>query len=130
MSAVTASRSGPLSALILIAPFGLIWYCRASWPATNTALPLAEIQVSSEFGVLLAFASAMSPSLPPQPMVAPSLPFDCQIDCWSLCENSLGGSGLATLLVLLYCASVVGLISGPTLSCTASLPASNSALRL
>ena len=38
------------------------------------------------------------------------------------------GSGFATRLVLWYCASVVGWISGPTLSCTASLPASNSVL--
>src|SRR5262249_51172517 len=116
MMAFTASRSPPLSAEILIAPPGLVWYCSASCPATNTALPLAEMQVSREFEEL--DDSAMSPSLPPQPMVAPSLPFDCHTDCWSLCENSLGGSGLATRLVLWYCARVVGWISGPTLSCT------------
>ena len=28
-----------------------------------------------------------------QPEAAPSGACDCQTDCWSLCENSLGGSG-------------------------------------
>src|SRR6185436_847320 len=86
------------------------------------------MQVSSAFGVLLLLDNAMSPSRPPQPTVAPSLPSDCQIDCWSLCENSFGGSGFATLLVELYCASEVGFTSGPTFSCTASLPWSHSDL--
>ena len=27
---------------------------------------------------------------PPQPTVEPSAPCDCQTDCWSLCEKSLG----------------------------------------
>ena len=44
------------------------------------------------------------------------------MDCWSLCENSLGGNG--TLLAL-YCASVVGTISGPTFNTTPMRPASN-----
>ena len=35
----------------------------------------------------------------------------CQDDCWSLCENSLGGSGTDFAR---YCASVVGMINGPT----------------
>ena len=89
-----------------IAPPGLIWYCSASRPATNTALPEAEMQVSSELVALLDIA--MSPSRPPQPTVEPSVPFDCHTDCWSLCENSFGGSGFATRFVLWYCASVVG----------------------
>ncbi len=109
-----------------IAPFPLIWYCMASRPETNTALLLAEMQVSCALDGLL--ESAMSPSRPPQPLVDPSLPSDCHTDCWSLCEKSLGGSGLATLLELLYCASVVGWINGPTLSWIASRPASNSDL--
>src|SRR5687768_13856655 len=101
ISAFTASRNPGLlgfMALIRIAPLVLVWYCSASRPATNTALPDAEIQVSSEFGELLLAESAMSPSRPPQPTVDPSVPFDCHTDCWSLCENSLGGSGLATRL--------------------------------
>src|ERR1044071_3194904 len=102
MSALTASRNPGFelsSAVMRIAPVGLVWYCSASRPATNTALPDAEMQVSSEFGELLLLASAMSPSLPPQPTVEPSVPFDCHTDCWSLCENSLGGSGFVTRLV-------------------------------
>ncbi len=47
------------------------------------------MQVSSELVALLDIA--MSPSRPPQPTVEPSVPFDCHTDCWSLCENSLGG---------------------------------------
>ena len=111
MMALSALRSGVFSALIRTAPPGLTWYCSASRPATNTALPEAEIQVSSELVALLDIA--MSPSRPPQPTVEPSVPFDCHTDCWSLCENSLGGSGFATRFVLWYCASVVGWISGP-----------------
>ena len=69
---------------------------------------------------LLLPASARSPMLPPQPTVEPSGEDDCQIDCWSLCENSCGGSGFSTRLPLLYCTRVMGTTSGPTLSCTAA----------
>ena len=62
---------------------------------------------------------------PPQPEVAPSGDSDCQTDCWSLCENSLGGS-LTDLF--LYSSLVVGWTSEPTLSTTPSLPASNSGI--
>ena len=57
---------------------------------------------------------------PPQPEVAPSGDDDCQTDCWSLCENSLGGSGTDFAV---YCALVVGCTSVPTLSITPILPA-------
>ena len=60
---------------------------------------------------------------PPQPEVAPSGRSDCHTDCWSLCENSLGGSGTD---LALYCATVVGTTSGPTLSWIASRFASHS----
>jgi hypothetical protein len=59
---------------------------------------------------------------PPQPEVAPSGLLACQTDCWSLCENSFGGSGTERAV---YCALVVGTISGPTLSSTPRRPASN-----
>ena len=48
MSALSASRSGVFSALMRDRAAGLIWYCSASRPATNTALPDAEMQVSNE----------------------------------------------------------------------------------
>src|SRR3954471_24539871 len=60
---------------------------------------------------------------PPQPELAPSGDDACQYDCWSLCENSLGGSGTDPAR---YCALVVGATSVPTFSSTAILPASNS----
>ena len=56
-----------------------------------------------------------SPMRPPQPDVAPSGADDCHTDCWSLCENSLGGSGTARAR---YCALVVGCTSVPTFSNT------------
>src|SRR5690606_14328803 len=95
-----------------IAPEGLTWYCSASRPETNTALPEAEMQVSSDCSLL---DNARSPSRPPQPIVEPSLPSACQKLCWSLCENSLGGSGYFARSGLLYSASVSGVISEPTL---------------
>ena len=49
---------------------------------------------------------------PPQPTVAPSGRSACQVDCWSLCENSLVGRGAE---LLRYCALVIGCISGPAL---------------
>ena len=55
---------------------------------------------------------------PPQPEVAPSGADDCHTDCWSLWENSLGGSGTE---LFVYCSLVVGWTSVPTLSITASL---------
>src|SRR5688572_20729123 len=127
MMVFTMLRSAPFNALMRIAPLGLTWYCSASRPETNTALLLAEMQVSWAFDGLL--ESAMSPSRPPQPLVEPSLPSDCQTDCWSLCEKSLGGNGLSARFELWYCTRVVGWINGPTLSWIASRPASNSDLR-
>ena len=62
-----------------IAPFWPTWYGIASWPATNTAFPLAEMQVSWEFDGPL--ESARSPSRPPQPWVDFSSPSVCQSDC-------------------------------------------------
>ncbi len=96
-----------------IAPLGAIWYCSASRPETNTALPDAEMQVSNDCSLL---DSARSPSRPPHPTVEPSLPSACQKLCWSLCENSLGGSGYFARSGLLYSASVSGVTSEPTLS--------------
>ena len=55
---------------------------------------------------------------PPQPDVAPSSADDCHTDCWSLCENSLGGKGTERAR---YCALVVGCTSVPTLSITTQL---------
>ena len=83
-----------------------------------TALPDTFTQVK----VALPFEFRnRSPSRPPQPEVAPSGSDDCHTDCWSLCENSFGGSGT---LRALYSARVVGWIKVPTLSSTPSLPAS------
>ena len=84
------------------------------------------MQVKSESLLLL---KATSPILPPQPMVEPSGEEDCHTDCWSLCENNLGGSGYLTRLLLLYCSRVKGTIKGPTLSCTAALPVLNKLVR-
>ena len=104
------------------APPVLTWYCSALSPDKNTALPVTEIQVNNE-GVFL--PSTRSPMLPPQPTVEPSGDDDCQVDCWSLCEKSLGGCGNSFLLLLLKPARLIGTTSGPTLSCTAALPLSN-----
>src|SRR5262249_30523438 len=76
--------------LMPTAPLVLTWYCSAVSPERKTALPDTDTQVKSE----LPFCdSARSPILPPQPTVEPSGDDDCQIDCWSLCEKSLGGCG-------------------------------------
>ena len=101
------------TALIATAPLVLTWYESALSPDRKTALPVTLIQVNSELPLLV---SARSPRLPPQPMVEPSGDDDCQIDCWSLCENSLGGSGKLVRSAPLYWARVKGTTSGPTLS--------------
>ena len=80
----------PVTLPILTAPPVLTWYCRAVSPDRNTALPETDMQVNSE---LLFCVSTRSPMLPPQPTVEPSGEDDCQVDCWSLCENSFGGTG-------------------------------------
>jgi len=83
-------------------------------------LPEAEMQVK----VLWPFIEASrSPMRPPQPTRAPSGACACQVDCWSLCEKSLGGSGTERAE---YCCLVVGASRGPTLATTAARPASNS----
>jgi hypothetical protein len=74
------------------APLVLTWYCSAWSPDRNTALPATEMQVNSAL-VFCRWSSTRSPMLPPQPTVEPSGEDDCQVDCWSLCENSLGGCG-------------------------------------
>ena len=99
------------------------WYCTADWPDMNTALPETLTQVNVARALL---DRNRSPMRPPQPEVAPSGSDDCHTDCWSLCENSLGGSG--TLRALNW-ALVVGCIRVPTLSSTPRRPASNSSLR-
>ncbi len=99
-------------------PVVVTWYCTALWPERYTALPATLMQVN----VLLPLPAAnRSPMRPPQPEVAPSGESDCQNDCWSLCENSLGGSGTERAV---YWALVVGCTSVPTLSSVAILPAS------
>ena len=103
-------------------PRGDTWYCTAERPDTNTALPDTLTQVN----VALPLPAAnRSPMRPPQPDVAPSGADDCHTDCWSLCENSLGGNGTERLV---YWVLVVGTISGPTLAMMASLPASQMVL--
>src|SRR5690606_27998924 len=109
-----------LATLTATGPAVLHWYCKASRPARNTVLPVTEMQVNSALPLP---ASARSPMLPPQPRVEPSAPCDCHTDCWSLCENSLGGSGT---LPPKYWRRVVGTTSGPTFNCTAAWPALNS----
>ena len=92
-----------------MAPLLPTWYWRTSCPDSHTALPLAEIDV--KIARWLADANR-SPRRPPQPTVAPSGWNDCQVFCWSLCENRLAGRGCPALA---YCALVVGRVSGPTL---------------
>jgi hypothetical protein len=67
------------------------WYWIACRPASQTALPEAEMLVKIAFAPLP--ASSRSPMRPPHPVTAPSGASACQIDCWSLCENSLAGLG-------------------------------------
>ena len=93
------------------------WCCTAVLPERKTALPDTLTQVNV---ALLLPASNRSPMRPPQPDAAPSGADDCQTDCWSLCENSLGGSGTDFAV---YCALVVGCTSVPTLSGTPIVPA-------
>jgi hypothetical protein len=113
-------NSGALMPRKATEPVGATWYCTACCPLMYTALPLTFTQVKVAW---LFDDRNKSPMRPPQPEVEPSGSELCQTDCWSLCENSLGGSG--TLLAL-YCASVVGCMSVPTFSSTAMRPASNS----
>ena len=108
-----------------MAPLVLSWYCSAVSPDRKTALPVTDMQVNRALAFRL-LAIARSPMLPPQPTLEPSGDEDCQIDCWSLCENSCGGRGKLTRSLLLYSARVNGLTSGPTFNCTAALPALNS----
>ena len=114
-----SERFAPLMAT---APPALIWYCTAWPPDMNTALPETLMQLKVALPLL---ARNWSARRPPQPEVAPSGRDDCQRLDWSLCENSLGGSGT---LAALYWASVVGCISGPMLSITPSRPASKTGL--
>jgi hypothetical protein len=63
---------------------------------------------------------ARSSSRPPQPLRAGwSTMALCHAPCWSLCEERLAGNGT---LRAMYCARVVGTISGPTLASTAACP--------
>src|SRR5450830_737854 len=96
-----------------------IWYCTAEAPDMKTALPDTFTHVKVALPLPL---SNRSPMRPPQPDKAPSGIDDCHTDCWSLWENSLGGS-LTDLLV--YWVLVVGCTRVPTLSSTPSWPPSN-----
>ena len=60
-----------------------------------------------------------SPMRPPHPELAPSGLEDCQYDCWSLCEKSLGGK-LAPPAV--YWALVMGCTKLPILRRTLNAP--------
>ena len=102
------------------APLVPSWYCTACCPLRNTALPVTEMQLNTLPPLP---CSIRSPMRPPHPLRAPSGWSLCQVLCWSLCENSLAGSRTD---LAWYCATVVGCTSGPTLSCTASRPLSNS----
>src|SRR5512143_1551712 len=86
----------------------------------NTALPdtLTQVKVALPLPAI-----RRSPMRPPQPEVAPSGDDDCQNDCWSLCENSLGGSGTERLV---YWVLSVGCINVPMFSSVASRPLWNS----
>ncbi len=132
-SAVMMARSGlapactpnsPLLKRLMAVALALTWYCRTVRPSRNTALPALETQVNM---ALLLEAASMSPMRPPQPAAAllSSVCSDCQVACWSLCENSLTGTGT---LPAWYWASVSGWIRVPTLATTAARPASNSCL--
>ncbi|HQW67952.1 MAG TPA: aminotransferase class IV, partial [Gemmatimonadales bacterium] len=82
------------------APLAVTWYGMAVSPERNTALPVTLMQVNA---VVLLPEANRSPMRPPQPLTAPSAADACQMDCWSLCENSLGGSGTERAW---YCARV------------------------
>ena len=109
-------NSGVLRPLKATGPDVETWYCTADLPDRKTALPETLTQVKVALPLP---ATNRSPMRPPQPDDAPSGDDDCQTDCWSLCENSLGGSGTEPAV---YCAFVVGCTSVPTLSITPSLP--------
>ena len=103
-------------------PPGPVRYWKACSPAWNTALPETLMQVSPARPLAESIRSAMRP---PQPVRAPSTLDDCQRLAWSLWENSLGGAGTAPER---YCASVIGAISVPMFSITASRPPSKTGL--
>src|SRR5450432_2090689 len=112
-------NSGAASPLKATGPDVETWYCTAVLPERKTALPetLTHVKVALPLP-----ATNRSPMRPPQPEAAPSGACDCQTDCWSLCENSLGGSGTDCAV---YCAFVVGCTSVPTLSITPMRPPAN-----
>ena len=110
-------NSGVFSAASGTEPLAVTWYCTALCPDRYTALPAALTQVK----VALPLPAAnRSPMRPPQPDVEPSGADDCQTDCWSLCENSLGGNRTDWLV---YSSLLVGCTSVPRLSITAIWPA-------
>src|SRR4051812_47329168 len=100
-------NSALFTPLTAMAPPLPTWYCTADWPVRYTALPLTLMQVNVE----LPWPGAnRAPMRPPQPVRAPSGSDDCQYDCWSLCEKSLGGRRTERAE---YCALVVGCTSVP-----------------
>ena len=96
-------------------------YGVATCPAWKNVLPDSEtLSASCWPDTWLASRSAMRPA---QPVFETALPRRlCHWSCWSLCENSCGGSGTDPCW---YCALVVGAISGPTLAITAHRADSN-----
>ena len=83
-------NSVPLIPPIACAPALPTWYWNVVWPAEKTALPETEMLVKTALPLALA---TMSPRWPPQPILTPSGPSACQVDCWSLCEPSACGRG-------------------------------------
>ena len=113
------------SARILIAPFGLVWYCSASRPATNTALPLAEMQVSSEFGDCCCWTAQCRPAARPSRWSRPRCHWPAR---WTAGRCARTASAAADWRPC-WCSGTAPAWSAgsadPTLSCTASLPASH-----
>jgi hypothetical protein len=81
-------NSWPLSSSTGGLPAGSTWNWRTLRPDRNTVLPPAEMLVNMALPLPAdQVGHAAAPAA-----VAPSAPPDCQTDCWSLCENNLGGS--------------------------------------
>ena len=81
LSAMVAPKEGAWlyqDAHYLVADVEIDPAAARSFPAKNTVLPAAEMQVNSE---LVLLDKARSPIRPPQPSVAPSGLDDCHVDC-------------------------------------------------
>ena len=63
-----------------MAPLVLTWYCKATSPERNTALPETEMPVNIDLEFKLMGDTTKSSVLPPQPILEPSGRDDCQMD--------------------------------------------------